>query len=110
MKRLQVLLLTASILLPASSLRAQIDNPEVGVDNAPVVCNDGTLKVNVVRAFKDTSGFFNQWVIQGWYFVRPGECGTIGPVEHYVGRGVFWEGSVTLLAFAFDSIGAGGGR
>ena len=113
MIQLRIFLLTAWMLLPASGLLGQGKPRDVGLNNTPVVCNDGTIPVSVARAFLSVLGpFYNdQWVMQGWYSVGPGMCSEIGPEEHYDDGGLLWfeNANVTLLAFAFrDSTGVWG--
>src|ERR1700674_1319832 len=112
-KQLRFFLLTALMLMQASRLPGQPPSLRSGQYGLPVVCNDGTISVNVARAFRNfrDMGFgSDQWVIEGWYNVDPGKCTKIGEREHYKAGGSFGEDSVTLLAFAFwDSTGVWGG-
>jgi Protein of unknown function (DUF1036) len=126
MNQLRVLSLMTLILLSASRLPGQSlgPNPRPCLSHSvpstckviyvqPVVCNDGTISIYVVRAYMDV-GFFSghePWVIEGWYEVEPGKCSKIGPEQRYTNNKIFGVGydAVTLLAFAFlDSRGAWG--
>ena len=122
MNQLRVLSLMTLILLSASRLPGQSlgPNPRPCLSHSvpstckviyvqPVVCNDGTISIYVVRAYMDV-GFFSghePWVIEGWYEVEPGKCSKIGPEQRYTNNKMFGVGydAVTLLAFA-DARGA----
>jgi hypothetical protein len=106
--KLRVLLLTVLMLLPAAHVLGQY-KPSEGLNNTPVVCNDGTIEVNVARAFRGVWSLGDHWVIEGWYSVDPGKCREIGPKQLYQDSNLFGSSNVTLLTFAFrDSTGVWG--
>jgi hypothetical protein len=106
MHRLQVLSLTAFMLMVSSRLPAQTP-VEHDWDAQIVVCNDGKIGVDVVRAYRHPDYFSgDQWEVTGWYNVEPGKCEGIGRSESYATGGIFLKDPVTLLAFGFrDSTG-----
>ena len=107
MHRLPVLSLTALMLMLPSRLPAQtpVDHDW---DAQIVVCNDGKIGFDVVRAYRHPDYFSgDQWEVTGWYNVEPGKCEGIGRSESYATGGVFLNDPITLLAFGFrDSTGA----
>ncbi len=106
MHRLQGLSLTMFLLLLPSRLPAQ--NMDHEWDAQIVVCNDGAIGVDVVRAYRHPDYFSgDQWQVTGWYNVDPGKCEAIGRSESYATGGIFLKDPITLLAFGFrDSTGA----
>jgi hypothetical protein len=105
---------SVGLLLPFCSAYGQWQgaSQDGSVENAPTVCNDGTIPVSVARAFFDGGWVLkgDLWEIRGWDSVAPGKCRPIGEVRRYFsGNLLNRTHSVTLLAFAFqDSTGIWG--
>jgi hypothetical protein len=105
--KLRFLHLTALIML------AFRPAPLAAQGTAPVVCNDGELRVSVARGHKDMHSWpsSGEWRIEGWFVVDPGKCSEIGPPSYYTRGSEYSEPTytVTHLAFAFtDAAGVWG--
>jgi hypothetical protein len=104
--------LTGGLLLPFCRAHAQGGDSTGAVENAPTVCNDGSIAVYVVWAYMDEEYILkgDLWEIQGWDGVAPGKCQVIGEVKRYYAVNPFHKAHAqTLLAFAFsDSTGRWG--